>query len=272
MDKLEMPVGSAELLEAHAAVVRGDKYIEKRNDLGWAFVGGPILVALTTLLTIGSGLVAEQCWVDSPVLLFDMHHNYWLTISFGVVSVFFALLTLAGSYLSLKDMISYLRMVFAKEYAHRRMPTEEALLQDKLTLVAVELARQVEMHNALATELNLQEDLAKDGLPTDMDLERGQLIAHALREYLDPKLSQLDVLIRRRNHRASGQQVDLADMREVLDDRYNSVLAELRTEQEMGGDAAVSTLHSALLSDDVNEKLGDPAAIGRRLAARRSTA
>lgn len=259
--EFSMPEEALEILSEYKAAERGDGYWKERKEnfqLGFwtglcSIIGGAFSSGVTFLL-----LDAQS---TDPSLL--------LNIVWSIFAVLWVVATLFLGVASVVCIATYFKMVFHKQYARRRTPEEEVTLQDRLTLAAVELDRQVKACNKLVEEIELQEEMEQEGIPTDIDLARARLIAQALREELEPKLRQLAVLIKRRNRKAEGEIIDLAAMHEVLGDRHSSVLAEIKTQHELGGDPAVATLHQAVLLDQVNAELGDARAVARQLALKR---
>jgi len=269
MDLLSMPNGSEELLRKHAAAKRGDAYWYLRGEhSSIAFTAGPFMTLLMTAITWFCVNAAVGLFTHNPSDWQDIYSPVGGVIA-SLVGVVFGLLTLGCLLGVLSSGKEYFDLVTGKKYLHRRTEEEEATLQDKLVLDAVELRRQVDIYNTLFRELVCQEGMDAAGLPTDIDVVRGRLVAQALHDDLAPKLLQLDALIKRREHQSSGQTVDLAALQEVLGDRHRDVLAELKTQQEMGGDAAAHMLHSVILNDETNVELGDASAFARKLAAKR---
>lgn len=259
------------LLADHEAAKRGDAYKEECSDqFFFSFFKGPLVMIVSSVLTWMCFLAAEDCFTRDLLNHHDFYSPLW-GVFFSVLVVVVGLLALVTFMGTTGSWKQCWMLIFGEKYAQRRLPEEEALLQDKLVLNTVELNRQVKLYETLRSELEIQNGLAEAGLPTDIDVVRGRVIAQALYDDIAPKLMQLDALIKRRARKAEGEEVDLSAMREILGDRHGDVIAQLKTEQELGGDPAVQALHSAISNDDLNTELGDAAAFARKLAAKRQT-
>lgn len=266
---LVMPEGSQELVEAHAAAERGDAYASLRREIR------EVDFSLYPIVTVGFGLLAWctaslswDCMIDDPMSWNDVVAP-WLGRMLMVVAGTLGVLACLGGYGYVKGRVEYHKLSVGAPYRHRRLPEEEEVLKDKLTVVAVELSRQVELYESLRAEVEFQGRMAEAGLPADLDIERCRQIAHALHDDLAPKLAQLSVLIQRRNRKAEAKEVDLVALRDTLGGQHRDLIANLKAQQEMDGDPAVQLLHNAVRADAVNAELGDTAAAARELAARR---
>ena len=268
MDALSMPEGSKKLIKAHAAAQRGDaSKAERVSEAETAFTAGPIGTLFLGLVTFGAGVMSWNLFVDDPMWIDDFNNSILGGVS-AACAVICGAVTIGFCHATLAGILKWRKLVFDKQYRHRRMPDEEEVLKDRLILDTLELDRQVKIYEDFCREIEFQDRKAKAGLPTSLDVVRGQQIAGELHDQLEPKLKQLDLLIEGRNRKASGDQVDLVALRETLNGHHGHLLAELKAQQELDGDPAEYALHSALLYDDVNAELGDPTAAARNLAAR----
>jgi hypothetical protein len=268
MNTLTMPEGAEELIDARISAQEGKGYLaELKRTLLWSCFS-PLIATLFAMFAWFYIMMTLDTWIDDPNLIDDVS-SPMLAIFPGLIALILACYSLIYLLGAGASFLSALKMFSRKRYPHRRLPAEEDLLKDRLSLDAVALAEQVKVYNRLVTELELQREMHHAGLPSDIDIERASRLAQSLHADLSPKLRQLELLIKRRQLQDDNQEVDLVTMREMLGDRHRDLLAELKTQKELGGNAPESALHSALSYDSLNAELGDADAASRELKARR---
>lgn len=263
MERLTLSADVESLVISYNSAKAGGGYSRKINrslDSTLTSLIGGLLVGC---LALGFMALAYEHVYSSPSYATGLDSVLLGAIFLSLVG--FAVLMLNEAFTGMR---LFLKLMFSKE--QKRLPEEEKLLKDELALVAVELSRQIDAHNALLDELEIAKEMDDVNLPINIDISTAESLAHALREDITAKMRQLEVLIRlRKQGRTGGRDIDITLMQSALGESHRALIARVKTDLEMGDDFAVSALSSALRNEALHAELGDVYAIARRLADKR---
>lgn len=179
----------------------------------------------------------------------------------GIAAGVMALLGLTVTVISLVNWIKHNRRLNQFK-DNKRSEREDTIMQDKLAHMAYRVVESAKAVNTMREELKLHKNM----IDLDMgmfDQERAEEILEKAHERTCFELERVKTLMQLRERRGTHS-ADLTEITALLDESSANALCELKAKAEIAPEDVLASMHTTLITDDLNAELGDTNAIVRK--------